>query len=237
MTVWEWDLSRDCSSPYTMNKLGVTSLGWTNMSSEIRYILMCRRCENCLHRRASRWAVRARNELAMAHRSWFVTLTLEPQRQYWAKAQAIRRAAKAAVTWETLSEADKFKRHCREISPEITRWLKRVRKQSGAPLRYALVVERHVSGEPHFHALVHEVDQTKPVTYRQIVGAWRWGFAHSKLVHMDEGLSVHWYVAKYLAKSSLARVRASRHYGNAVPLMHQPGFRSSGTCSPLRPRT
>ena len=70
------------------------------------------------------------------------------------------------------------------------------------------VVEAHKSGLPHVHLLVHDKGDT---TYRRLTDTWPLGFAHAKLV---EGTAASRYVAKYLAKSALARVRASQGYGS-----------------------
>lgn len=73
-----------------------------------------------------------------------------------------------------------------------------------------MVAERHKSGLPHYHALVHEVHQLYPVTYRILTDAWDYGHIHAKLV---QGPAAARYCAKYLSKSAEARVRASGAYG------------------------
>lgn len=93
---------------------------------------------------------------------------------------------------------------------EITKYLKRVRKKSGAPLRYILVAEAHKSGLPHYHMLIHECDPSRQVRHKDLTAAWSWGFTRFKLV---ETSNTAWYVCKYLSKAQLARVRASVRYG------------------------
>ena len=74
-----------------------------------------------------------------------------------------------------------------------------------------------MSGLPHYHLLVHE--QAPGATEERVLRQ-EWstlGFSKFRLVHDERGAS---YAAKYLAKSTAARVRASKDYGNgfAVPL-------------------
>jgi len=95
--------------------------------------------------------------------------------------------------------------------PTIMKWytdyMKRVRKQSGAPLRYLLAVEEHKDGFPHLHALVHEWGTE--VGKRALQGTWLYGHSHVKLAD----LAAAKYVCKYVTKSPVARLRASLHYG------------------------
>lgn len=128
-----------------------------------------------------------------------------------ASLRAEARLAKRGVRWAELSPAEQFQARHQEISRDLTTWLKRVRKQSGARLRYLLVAEAHKSGLPHYHALIHERRFSVPVTERVLRHQWNLGFSKFQLV---EGSEAAWYVAKYLAKDARARVRASVRYGN-----------------------
>ena len=93
--------------------------------------------------------------------------------------------------------------------------MKRVRTNSGVPLRHLIVCEKHegggeLHGEPHYHMLWHEKSGSFPLRKSVLEAAWRIGFSHNRLVRdMPQAI----YVTKYLAKSSLARVRASKDYG------------------------
>ena len=98
-----------------------------------------------------------------------------------------------------------------ELAPEVTRWLKRVRKQSAAALRYLLVVEAHADGFPHFHLVLHETSLAQ-VSKRTLEGQWHYGFSSWRLIPHGEMRQVT-YVCKYLTKSAQTRVRASRQYG------------------------
>jgi hypothetical protein len=148
-------------------------------------------------------------------RTWFVTLTLRPEEQFKAASRARLRLAKQGTDFDLLSPARQFAERHREVNREITLWLKRVRKISNAPLRYFLVAERHKSGLPHYHALLHEGDSGQPVRAAVIKSQWRLGFSQCKLVAADDAKRGAVYVAKYLSKDALSRVRASKGYGHA----------------------
>lgn len=96
------------------------------------------------------------------------------------------------------------------LGPELTKSLKRMRKNTKSRFRYIAVFERHCDGYPHLHLLLHE--QGQPLTKRDIQAEWRLGFSQCKLV--DQGPKAAFYVAKYLSKEAAARVRASLRYGN-----------------------
>lgn len=197
----------------------------------------CRRCEHCLQRRAARWAYRAQSELVEAPRSWFVTLTLTPARQFEMMARARKRLREAGTDWNTLTPEEQFQERHNECGRELTKYLKRVRKglrrclrcagckaggacnrpEEPVSLRYILVAEAHKSGLPHYHALIHE-RSGQHLTWWRIVREWetRMGFAQAKVVDLTAGRKAAWYVAKYLGKAALARVRASQRYGSTL---------------------
>ncbi len=170
----------------------------------------CRKCEPCLVTRSQLWAARARDELRVASRTWFGTLTLAPTR-----AMQLIFAAQLGLTerghvLDEVSDPELFQAIVKEASPDLTNWLKRVRKNSGASLRYLLVCEAHKTGLPHWHVLIHEYEGK--VVKAKLEAAWRNGFSHFRLVPTTD-IRTAWYVTKYLSKSALARVRASQHYG------------------------
>jgi hypothetical protein len=144
------------------------------------------------------------------------------------------------------TEAERFAQRHYECSKELTLWLKRVRataavdhrqsarlaesctvsrggrckchpiQEFGAPLRYLLVAEAHKTGLPHYHLLIHEYSESRPIRARHLKEQWRLGFSSVKLVAQDEGNRRGGYVTKYLAKSAIARVRASVGYGHSI---------------------
>jgi hypothetical protein len=151
-------------------------------------------------------------------RTWFLTLTVAPQGHVDAANRARLRLAVQGVDFDRLSPDQQFVERQSEIGPEITRYLKRVRKESGSPLRYALVAEPHKSGLPHYHALIHEVDPYSPVRASTLKGQWKLGFSQCKLVAQGDENRTASYVAKYLTKTASSRVRVSEGYGQADQL-------------------
>ena len=218
----EWIVAGDCENPVLLERWARPP-GWADRPEYTFYgdgfdarplgldmAARCRRCPACLRARARHWAYRAKSEILEAPRTWFATLTLSPEHHWRAQLAATARLTRGGTIWETLSSEEQFLERHKEISMEITRFLKRVRKNSDAPLRYCLVAEAHKSGLPHYHLLIHEVSTELQVRHRTLTEAWVWGFSRFKLVQ-DSGSA--WYVCKYLAKAQLARVRASVRYG------------------------
>lgn len=213
-----WDIAGRCEAPVTTAAEGRpdSRKGETGMPVEIVLEVKCRKCRQCLRTRAYEWRLRAEAEILGSWRTWFGTITLRPEEHYLADLRANARLARRGVALETLSREEQFYERHRVIADDLTKWIKRVRKVSGAPLRYCLVVEAHKSGLPHYHVLVHELSLDKPVTKRQLQQQWQLGFTQFKLV---EGRVAAAYVTKYLHKSAEARVRASLHYGkNALSI-------------------
>jgi hypothetical protein len=225
----------DCLTPVWMHLFGYPDKVLVGLGIEPDRALAqeitvrCRKCANCLKHRARLWTARATAEVAVSHRTWFSTLTLAPDH-----ALRIRYAALKAISApndRNSNEAELFKAMADQVSDDLTKWLKRVRKNSGARLRYLLVCESHKSGVPHWHALIHECSEV-PVTKRQLDEAWRLGFAKFKLVDGD-ALPAR-YVCKYLAKSALTRVRASQKYGDVKERLTE---RLSDAAALMRGRT
>lgn len=221
---FEWNVSGSCSEPVGVQLDGrpegtpryVTVAPGTEHPIFISLEVPCRQCPNCLRYRAGMWMHRARVETALALRTWFSTLTIAPEEQYKTLLLARAKAQGQGIIWDDLAPAEQFQRRCDAVSRQVTLYLKRVRKQSGAKLRLCLVAEKHKSGDPHFHALVHEVKGT--VTERQLSGQWLLGFSKHRLVKEDDNHRHAAYVTKYLSKSSEARVRASLRYGQTDAL-------------------
>lgn len=185
----------------------------------------CRRCSWCLRQRAKEWATKAQAEIAAAPRTWFATYTGNPDEQFRWLSIARVICKDGSTRFEDLSPEDRFRMLCRAANPDITRYVKRIRKQSGARIRYLFVAERHETGLPHWHALVHDCDPAKPIRKAVLKGQWPHGFSKFKLV---ENQGAAWYLCKYLSKELATRVRGSLRYGaeahatlvhsNGVPL-------------------
>lgn len=216
-TVVEWNIAGRCESPVTVTMTAkpegspdVLVAPGRAHPLELGMEVPCRKCRRCLIYRSALWTGRAKAEIGMSVRTWFGTLTLNPGEQYRAVSEARLEAHAEHLDYDALSEEERFIRRVRVIAREITKWLKRVRKEARAPLRFMLVAERHKSGEPHWHVLVHE-PTFRPVRYETLKKQWFLGHAQFKLVNDEQPAS---YVCKYLTKvNEGARVRASLHYG------------------------
>lgn len=217
----EWDISGNCLRPVTVELAGrkriyggkhVTVTADTGTQPD--WVVMevkCRKCENCLAARSRQWSLRSRNETSQSVRTWMCTLTLAPTARTELLYRAVRRLSRSGVQFEKLSVQEQFLEVEKEGFRDVQLWLKRLRKNTGAPIRYLAVTEAHKSGDPHYHVLLHE--QGKPLRYDgDLKGSWRKGFGHFKLVRDAAAAS---YVTKYLSKSIAARVRASGSYGGA----------------------
>lgn len=230
-----WDVSNGCTLPREV-ELVIQPVGRVTLT------VACRtHCERCLRRRKVFWAHRAKHETMCAQRTWFGTLTLRPKHLAAARRAAVRRAMSSGVNWNDLTPGEEFARIAKECTKALQLWMKRVRKVSGARLRYILVCEAHESGAPHWHCLVHEVYGSASVTERELRLSWTkhgGGFTDFSLVrrdvervygklvfsgpevgcHCTEGADrAAFYVCKYLSKDALTRVMASGGYGRWGP--------------------
>lgn len=168
----------------------------------------CRRCETCNAAKSKIWAHRAKAEMQVSRRTWFVTLTVHPGHRFNMQMRAQQRIREHL---DKLDPDDQFRALVSQLGPHCGRWLKRLRKASGCRFRYLLVMEPHEDGFPHVHALLHEVEGS--LTERGIRRAW-WlsKISQAKLVDQFDK-KVAWYVCKYIAKHPQTRIRASLRYG------------------------
>lgn len=227
----EWDVGAYCEAPLarTLHARGARVVThkykWsTNPGSLSVHLtgLPCRKCARCLFIRADQWKERSIKECAKWNRTWFVTLTLNPAWQHRVFMEEM--AYRNSRGWR---DAD-FDKQDREFilrasgaGKLLTKYFKTVRKplakahglkhpELPVNLRYISVFERHESGLPHMHLLMHEAGGR--LTYDRICGRWlRYGFAHARLV--DDPARDAGYVCKYITKDALCRIRASQHYG------------------------
>lgn len=211
----EWNAAGKCQSPVTVSLSGrpymdvqIGSELHTGIDIEVR----CRKCEACLKARAALWRDRAIAETNQSSRTWFGTLTLSPEQHMRCLSIARQIEALQGCDFDAFDHEEQFQLRVAVIGKEITKFLKRVRKESGCEIRYILVAEAHKSGDPHFHMLIHEPHIDQPVRKSVLKRHWTMGFSQWKLADVQAA----YYVCKYLVKCSMARVRASLHYGTNV---------------------
>jgi len=225
-TTVEWDIAGRCESPVPVELVAragirveaVTRHKLARFRAAVRgfaRIIMhtaCRKCSTCRRRRQRMWYMRSRQEFENASRNWFGTLTFTPEEHFMCETRCRDRLAKQGVDFEALTGPEKFSERIKDLGRHVTLFIKRVRKNSGAPVRYLLVAEAHKSGLPHFHLLLHERDIVTPVRWKHLSEAWPHGFSTFKLAR-DQKSAL--YLTKYLTKTMDVRVRASLYYGEA----------------------
>lgn len=241
----DWDISGRCQAPVGRDltlKAGVEQRRIVGMTSWVNYkkqsgvvhttrpprskvlplgftvslTVKCRQCEVCRKHRAMEWAIRAKRETMASPRTWFCTFTLHPDEQYRLLCRARARQNRQGIDYDRLPIAEQFRLRVTAAAPLITLYLKRVRKESGALLRYLWVSEAHKSGHPHFHALIHEVSPDSVVTHACLTRQWPHGFTQVKLVREIDKAT---YLTKYLSKESASRVRSSLDYGQPTSVI------------------
>lgn len=171
----------------------------------------CRTCEACKLHRQRLWTARAIDEIKLSSRTWFGTLTLRPEAWLSALNECRRKEAIQGVDFDSLPEPERLALVHARTGAEVTKMLKRIRSLVPAGmLRYLVVLEITQARVIHYHVLLHEVSDLNPVRNAQLARQWPLGFSKWRLVKDErEGA----YVAKYLSKSLLVRVRASEEYG------------------------
>lgn len=193
----EWDVAGNgktaCSQPVFREYIGGDAIAYdirhdrsagSKNKRSLEIWARCRRCHGCLEQRKLFWRHRARVEIANASRTWFGTLTCTPEWQVTAQYRAAIRLGRQGIEFHKLPRDEQFAERVKEISPQITLWLKRIRKQAAVdlrqqyrtrdncpetsgkrcnchplknytvPLKYLLVIEEHLGGGAQ-HGLPH----------------------------------------------------------------------------------
>lgn len=215
-----WDIAGDCQRPVRLTLSSRHSRRWrvTRERMTVTLEARCRQCPACLRKRAALWRYRAIGEIAAAERTWFGTLTFRPEEHYRMEISARAGAKPAASDSQALGAWRRAQ--IREAGKELTKFFKRVRKNTGLPMRYLAVAELHLSSKtsdvmrerPHYHLLIHE-QAGCPIPWKALDREWTLGHSKFKLVSDTRGAM---YVCKYISKEAGARIRASQNYGNAL---------------------
>lgn len=225
----EWGIAGSCESPVSIELRGRNYAGHRIeqlRETDTRYGLDCNKsvphwidmhvpcfqCRSCRKFREHMWRARARTESEFAIRTWFLTHTLTPANHEALMLETEVRLLRGGTRFHQLGHTDQFGEVCKTMHAHAQLAMKRIRKASGAPLRYLWVYEETKRGVPHAHVLLHEQDPTKPVRKQLIERNWRLGFTHARLSNDPKAAD---YVTKYITKTLLAP-RASRHYGQPL---------------------
>ena len=200
----------------------------------------CRKCDGCREYRRRLWIAKAISEQkACPGRTWFVTLTANPEMRSWIDLQAQGLAAKDGRG--LVYGASLFPWRARVMKKEAAAFMKRLRERVSVyqtarlrsemdrnaislppgrkrwrkvrpKLRFMAVTEPHQDGHAHLHLLIHEWTAPLPCRWVDIESAWgpnKRGFVSAKLVNGSAAP----YVSKYLGKNMEATVHASVFYG------------------------
>lgn len=198
---WLLHLHRDCTSPIML------AANDDKRTFAHRWV-RCRKCGACRRARMNYWGFAGMEQTKLSVRTWFGTLTLTPEWQGELLDRARLRSPTPNAEWWSEPQCDaRFAAVRDEFLSEVQRYWKRLRK-SGHLFKYLLVFERHKSGLPHAHFLLHEC--AAPIRKRELRSQWPFGHFQAKLV--SDGERAAWYVVKYLSKSDQARQIASAGY-------------------------
>lgn len=210
--VYDVRYASDCERPFVVKTMDFGRLF-------ARQHFRCRKCPPCLEARKRYWiaaAVHQTNDTRDAGlRTWFGTLTFrtEVQDELLMRAKE-KHPAPNAEWWDEPFCDERFRLVREEALREVQLYWKRLRK-AGHRFKYFLVFERHKSGLPHMHWLLHEADA--PIRKKDLQGSWPHGFTKVVLVGGRSKRSgppekAAFYVAKYLSKEVQARQVASHGY-------------------------
>ena len=117
-----WDISGNCLKPVPVEHTARVSarLGEKHViptkEGQTAHLTMetrCRRCENCLKKRAAQWRYRAKSETAAASRTWFGTLTFRPDEHSRLDNVTRVRLDKGGTDLETLPTHEQFEEKLR----------------------------------------------------------------------------------------------------------------------------
>lgn len=234
----EWNIAGDCMSPVTVecyarpdgkgHRTVVIGPGKPSVMG-VTMETKCRNCANCLAKRAAHWRLRALTEYSQSPRTWLGTLTFNPDAYHALLTAARAIEGRQGFDFDALSDSEKSAALNRHGGKHLTDWLKRLRKE-GSRFRYMAVVEfGELNGRLHYHVLMHEVSTDGLLRHAALKRQWSLGFSDFKLVTDKRGAT---YAAKYLAKSKLARVRASIAYGSPRSVFIADGTASPEACKP-----
>lgn len=216
--IWWIALSGDCEYPLAMNA--------SNAKHQVKRLVRCRRCAPCGRYRRNVWAYAAMRQAAKAEqdgqRTWFGTLTLNLDAQGIMLDRARSASSEPnASYWDDPKCDVRFAAVRDQLVLECRRYWARLRK-AGYRFKYLLVFERHKSGLPHMHWLLHELNG--PIRKRVLEAQWPWGFSKPLLCGGGSKRSLSpksaaFYVAKYLSKDTQSRQIASHGYRKFDPLL------------------
>ena len=216
---WVLRYAGSCERPIPVKQHA--SRGALLVTTEVR----CRKCPSCRRAAVGYWAAAGMNMSKLAQesgkRSWFGTLTFAPEwqrvilddaREEWMRENA--HSSEVPDWWNEPLCDYRFALVRKRVVKELQKYWKRLRK-AGHVFSYLVVIERHKSGLPHVHYLLHE--QQQPIRKADQQAQWPFGFSKISIVggrsrNAAAPEKAAFYVVKYLSKSEQARQMASQGY-------------------------
>lgn len=184
-----------CDSPIPVE---VTKSGKYTKPAQLAMLVPCRKCPKCLRVKSTLWQRRSVWESKFFEKTWSVTLTFSPAHLSRLMMEA---SARQKGTYEQALEKAAY--------ADVQKFFKRLRKNRNVQFRYCAVAEYgEANGRLHYHLFLHQV--TGKLLKADIEAEWP-SFTHCRLVKNPEAQAG--YLAKYLTKNPVARMRASRFYG------------------------
>ena len=192
---YHWNIAPNCSNPYTVEKWGKTTTDAFHDRKGVPLVYLtidtkCRKCTNCLRSRSNDWNRRAISEVKVAARTWFATFTIDPYHRYMVLSETRYRVP----AFEMIERERQFTEQVKTVNVEITKYLKRLRKETKVPFKYLIVAEKHKDGSPHFHGLFHEISPDHPLRKEVLQRQWKFGFTSFKLVTEPSHPSICIYI-------------------------------------------
>lgn len=248
---WTVDYAGNCESPLPVKSYASSGALFVTTLTRCRRCKPCLRAKQFYwSRTAMRWTEFTHQQGA---RTWFGTLTLSPVSQQIALDEArsrwceeVARTGAIPDWWDDVTCDERFRLVRNELVGWVKRYWKRMRKgtkrcercyptnprKAGewdhppASFKYFLVFERHKSGLPHMHFLMHECGE--PIRLKHLECQWPHGFVKVNVVKGGDIRRAAFYVAKYLGKAFQARQIASLRYARVDPAAPE-GDRGQGS--------
>lgn len=216
-TFWRLHYAGNCEKPVFVKQSTFSHL-------HVSYAVRCWKCLSCRRAKQRYWAAAGyammKQCIEQGRRTWFGTLTFRPEIQRRLLQEALEAYKEQSSTteveewWDDPLCDERFRLVRKVVVRELQKYWKRLRK-AGHKFSYLVVIERHKSGLPHVHWLLHEKEA--PITKKELERHWSLGFTKITIVggrskRAAKPQNAAHYVLKYLTKSEQSRMIASQKY-------------------------
>ena len=181
---WLVRYSGKCSKPIPIKRSASSGALFATM------LVRCWKCDDCRRAIAYYWAMAGKEQTRLAaergDRTWFGTLTFRSEHQRamidLARDRWMAETATGSAPpdwWEDALCDERFRLVREEVVAELQMYWKRLRK-AGHKFTYLAVLERHKTGLPHVHFLLHE--KCCKIRKRDLQEKWPFGFSNVSIV-------------------------------------------------------